>query len=89
VDEAGLPGFYVSSWNGLWAPKRTPKPVIDKLTAAVVETLADPTVHEQLAHLGQEIPPRSQQDSKGLAEFYRSELDKWLPILKAQKVQAQ
>jgi tripartite-type tricarboxylate transporter receptor subunit TctC len=89
VDEAGLPGFYVSSWNGLWAPKGTPKPVIDKLTAAIVETLADPTVREQLVNLGQEIPPQSQQEPKGLAEFYRSELDKWLPILKAQKVQAQ
>lgn len=89
VDEAGLPGFYVSSWNGLWAPKGTPKPVIDKLTAAIVETLADPTVREQLVYLGQEIPPQSQQESKGLAEFYRSELNKWLPILKAQKVQAQ
>jgi len=88
VDEAGLPGFYVSSWNGLWAPKLTPKPVIEKLTAAVVETLGDPTVRQQIAHLGQEIPPRSQQDTKGLAEFYRSELDKWLPILKAQNVQA-
>lgn len=89
VDEAGLPGFYVSSWNGLWAPKRTPKPVIDKFTAAVVETLADPSVREQLAHLGQEIPPRSRQDPEGLAEFYRSELEKWLPILKAQNTKAQ
>ena len=88
VDEAGLPGFYVSSWNGLWAPNGTPKPVIDRLTAAVVETLADPRVRAQFARLGQDIPPRSQQDPKGLAEFYRSELDKWLPILKAENIQA-
>ena len=89
VDEAGLPGFYVSSWNGLWAPKRTPKLIIDKLAAAVVATLADSTVRGQLAKLGQELPPRSQQDPNGLAEFYRSELDKWLPILEAQNVKAQ
>ena len=44
VDEAGLPGFYLSNWTGIWAPKRTPKAIIAKLNAAVVEALADVVV---------------------------------------------
>ena len=88
IDEAGVPGLHVASWNGLWAPKRTPQPIIAKLAAAVVETLEDTIVREQLSvRLGQEMPPRDQQDPAGLAAYYRSELDKWLPILKAQNIQ--
>jgi tripartite-type tricarboxylate transporter receptor subunit TctC len=49
VDEAGLPGFYVSFWHGLWVPKRTPAAVIAKLNAAVVDALADPGVRARLA----------------------------------------
>jgi tripartite-type tricarboxylate transporter receptor subunit TctC len=56
VDEAGLPGFYISIWSGMWAPKGTPKDVVVKLNAAVVGALAHPTVRQQLADLGQEVP---------------------------------
>ena len=55
----GLPGFHVSNWTALWAPKGTPKDVIAKLNAAVVDALADPTVRARLADLGQEIPRAS------------------------------
>jgi len=89
IDEAGLPGLYVVSWNALWAPKGTPQTIIAKLAAAAVESLEDPSVHEQLTRLGQEIPPRDQQDPNGLAAYYKSELDKWLPIIKVQNVQPQ
>jgi tripartite-type tricarboxylate transporter receptor subunit TctC len=89
IDEAGLPGLYVVSWNALWAPKGTPQAIIAKLATAAVESLADPSVREQLTRLGQQIPPRAQQDPKGLAAYYKSELDKWLPIIKAQNVQPQ
>ena len=65
VDEAGLPGFYMSIWYALWAPKGTPKDVIAKLNAAVVDALADPAVRTRLADLGQEIPPRDQQTPAG------------------------
>ena len=68
IDEAGVPGLHVASWNGLWAPKRTPQPIIAKLAAAVVETLEDTIVRGQLSvRLGQEMPPRDQQDPAGLA----------------------
>ena len=61
VDEAGLPGFHVSVWTALWVPKGTPRDVIAKLNAAVVDALADPTVRQRFADAGLEIPPREQQ----------------------------
>src|SRR5215470_599940 len=61
VDEAGLPGLYIAVWHALWVPKGTPKDIVARLNAAVVEALADPSVRQRLADLGQEIPPREQQ----------------------------
>ena len=52
VDEAGLPGFYISVWHGLWSSKGTPKDVVGRLNAAVVEALADPTIRQRLTELG-------------------------------------
>ncbi len=89
VDEAGLPGFYVSVWHGLWAPKNTPKPVIDKLVAAVQAALADPNVQKRLAELGQELPPLDQQTPEALHERQKAELEKWTPIIKAANVKAE
>jgi tripartite-type tricarboxylate transporter receptor subunit TctC len=56
VDEAGLPGFYLSSWNGLWAPKGTPADIVGKLNAAVVDALNDPAIRQRFSDLGQVIP---------------------------------
>src|SRR5262249_60309428 len=53
TDEAGLPGFYLSYWHGLWAPKGTPKDIIEKLNAAVVAALAEPAGRQRPAHIGQ------------------------------------
>ena len=59
LHESGLPGFDVSVWHGLWAPKATPKNIIAKLNAAAIDALAGPTVRARLADLGQEIFPPS------------------------------
>jgi tripartite-type tricarboxylate transporter receptor subunit TctC len=83
VDEAGAPGLYVSAWNGLWAPKGTPRDVIGKLNSAVVDALADPAVRRRLADLGYEIPPREQQTPEALGAFQKAEIEKWWPIIKA------
>jgi tripartite-type tricarboxylate transporter receptor subunit TctC len=89
VDEAGLAGFYFSSWAGLWAPKGTPKNVIVKLNAAVVETLADSNVRARLLDLGPEDFPRDQQTPESLRAFQKAEIEKWWPIIKAANIKGE
>jgi tripartite-type tricarboxylate transporter receptor subunit TctC len=83
VDEAGLPGLYVSVWFGIWAPKGTPHDVVAKLNTAMQSSLADPAVRQRLADLGQEITPREQQSPEALAAFHKAEAEKWWPLVKA------
>jgi tripartite-type tricarboxylate transporter receptor subunit TctC len=83
VDEAGLPGLYVSFWHALFAPKGTSKDVIAKLNAAVVEALADPMVRQRLSDLGNEPLSRELQTSEALGALQRAEIAKWWPIIKA------
>jgi tripartite-type tricarboxylate transporter receptor subunit TctC len=89
VDEAGLPEFYVSVWHALWVPKGTSRDAIDKLNAAVVETLADPAVRQRLGDLGQEIPPREQQTPEALGAYQRAQIEKWSPIVKGANIKAE
>jgi len=83
VDEAGMPGVYSSVWFALWAPKGTPKDIIAKLNAAVVDALADPGAQARLRDLGQEIPAREQQTPEFLGALHKAEVEKWWPIVKA------
>jgi tripartite-type tricarboxylate transporter receptor subunit TctC len=83
VDEAGLPGFYSSVWYGLWAPKETPKQVIAKLNAAVVDAIGTPAVRQRFTDIGLDVFPREQQTPEALAAFQKAEIDKWWPIIKA------
>ena len=89
VDEAGLPGLYVSIWFALWAPKGTPKDSVGKLNAAVTGALADPAVRQRLADLGQEIAPREQQTPEALGAYHKAEIDRWWPIIKAANIKAE
>ena len=79
----GLPGFYMSVWHGIWASKGTPKDVIARLNAAVVDALADPLVRQRLTELGQELPARERQTPEALAAYQKAEIEKWWPIVKA------
>jgi len=83
VDEAGVPGLYISVWYGIWAPKGTPRDVVTKLNGSIAAALADPTVRQRLADLGQEIPPRELQTPEGLGAFQKAEIEKWWPMVKA------
>jgi tripartite-type tricarboxylate transporter receptor subunit TctC len=86
ADEAGLPGFDVSIWHGLWAPKGTPANVVATIDAAVVATLADHRIARQFADLGIEIPRPEQQTPAGLRAYHAAEIAKWWPIIKAANI---
>jgi tripartite-type tricarboxylate transporter receptor subunit TctC len=88
VDEAGLPGFFISIWHALWAPKDTPREIVSRLNVATREALADPNIGKRLAELGQEIPSPEQQSPQALAAFHKNEIDKWWPIIKAANIKA-
>jgi tripartite-type tricarboxylate transporter receptor subunit TctC len=89
VDEAGLPGLYVSVWHGLWAPKGTPADIIAKLNRAVVKSLGESGTTEKLAALGQEIPPADQLAPQALGAFQKAEIEKWWPIVKEAGIKAE
>ncbi len=89
IDEAGMPGLHASFWHGFWAPKGTPKDVIGKLHAAIVETLADPAVRQRLTEVGQGTWPREQQTPEALAAQQKAEIEKWWPIIKEAGIKAQ
>jgi tripartite-type tricarboxylate transporter receptor subunit TctC len=89
ADEAGLPGFYTSVWSAIWAPKGTPKHVIAKLNAAIVEALAAPATRQRLADLGDQVVPREEQAPERLRALHEAEIDKWWPIIKAANIKAE
>jgi tripartite-type tricarboxylate transporter receptor subunit TctC len=86
VDEVGLPGFHVSIWQGVWAPKGTPKDVIAKLNVAIAGALADPAVQKRLSEIGQELPGKEQTTPEGFGAFHKAEMEKWTPIIKAANI---
>jgi tripartite-type tricarboxylate transporter receptor subunit TctC len=89
VDEAGMPGFYIAVWHGLWVPHGTPKPIVARLAAAVQAALADPQMQRRLVELGQEVPALAQQTPEGLGSFQRAEVEKWWPIVKAANIKVE
>ncbi len=88
ADEAGLPGFHMSNWNGFWAPKGIRQDAVNKISAAVMKIMADPDMTRKLEDLGYEIPSREQLTPGALAMLQKSEIDKWWPIIKAAKITA-
>jgi tripartite-type tricarboxylate transporter receptor subunit TctC len=88
VDEAGLPGFYMSVWHGIWVPRGTPREAVMKLNAAVREALADPAVRKRLADLGQEIPEPDQLTPEALRAQQKADTEKWQPVIKTANIRA-
>jgi tripartite-type tricarboxylate transporter receptor subunit TctC len=86
--ESALPGFEVVVWHGLWAPKGTPKPIVDKLAAALQEGLKDPTFTARMAELGANIAPADRAKPDALRAHAKSEIDRWTPIIKKAGVYA-
>ena len=88
ADEAGLPGFHVANWNGLWAPKGTPREAVERLNAAVAKIMADPDIVARLETLSYDIPPPSQLTPEALGTLQKSEIAKWWPLIKAAGISA-
>jgi tripartite-type tricarboxylate transporter receptor subunit TctC len=82
LDEQGLKGFDLVVWNGLYAPKGTPKPVLDKLVSALQIAVQDPAFRARLADLGAEPVPVAKATPESLRTQLKSEIDKWTPIIR-------
>jgi tripartite-type tricarboxylate transporter receptor subunit TctC len=89
ADEAGLPDFFASLWYGLWVPKDTPKDIIAKLNATMVQVLADPSVQKRFDELGIQITPLARQSPEALRGFQKAEAERWWPIIKASNLKAE
>ena len=81
--EAGLPEFQVSAWNGLFAPKGTPKPIVDQLADALDKALDDDDTRKRMLVLGCDIPDKSQRGPAPFLALVKSEIARWSPIIKA------
>ena len=88
LDEAGLKGFNVSIWHGLYAPKGTPKPVLDKLNAALRTALQDPEFIKREEALGAVVVTDARLSGAEHKKFVEAEINKWTPIIKAAGVYA-
>src|ERR1700716_4554434 len=89
TDEAGLSGFHMTLWSGLWVPKDTPKHIVAKLNAAAVDALNDPAVRMQLENLGLQMPPKDQLSPEALGTWQKAEIAKWWPMIKAANVKVE
>jgi tripartite-type tricarboxylate transporter receptor subunit TctC len=89
VDEAGMPGFYVATWNGLFAPKATPKAIVGRLNAAAMVALADAAVRDHLIGLGQDVPSPEEQTPESFAALIKTDTERWWPMIKAANIKPQ
>ena len=86
AEEAGLKGFHMTLWSGMWVPKGTPKVIVAKLNAAAVDALNDPAVKKQLESQGLEMTPQDQLTPEALGTRQKAEIAKWWPIIKAANI---
>jgi tripartite-type tricarboxylate transporter receptor subunit TctC len=86
--EMGLPLSF-SVWFALFAPKGTPREIIDCLNAATVQASTDPAVRSRLADLGMEVFPRGRQTPEALGALQKADAEKWWPIIKEFGIKAE
>ena len=88
LDEQGLKGFEVGIWHGLYGPKGMPKPVLDKLVAALQDTVKDADVKKRFADLGATTMPPEKATPAALQAHLKAEIDRWGPLIKKAGVYA-
>ena len=90
VGELGLPGLsWPPAWFGLFAPKGTPKDIINRLNASVVDALADAATRSRLVDLGVDIIPDDQQSPEALRALQEATIKKWSPLIKEFGIKAE
>ena len=82
LDEQGMKGFEVKVWHGMYAPKGTPKPVLDKVTVALQGAMQDPMVKQRLMDLSSDPAPLDKINANGLKAHLEAEISKWGPVIK-------
>ena len=87
--EAGLPAFQTSAWFGLFAPKGTPQPILDRLTDALDKALDDPALRKRLQALASDLPDKPRRGQQALRVLVRSEIARWTPIITAAGVKVE
>ena len=87
--EAGLPQFQASAWYALFAPKGTPRPILDKLTDALDRALSDASVRKRLIELGCDIPEKAGRGREPLAALVKRDIALWTPIIKAANIKGE
>jgi len=80
--EQGLPQFQATGWNALFAPRNTPKEIVEQLNTAGRAALKEEGIRKRLLELGAELPDESGQTPAALGELVRTEIDKWVPIIR-------
>ena len=88
LNEQGLKGFEVKVWHGMYAPKGTPAPVLEKINAALRAAMLDPSVKQRLVDLSCDIPSADKMTSAGLKTHLEAEIAKWSPVIKKAGVYA-
>jgi len=83
LDESGLKGFNVSIWHGLYAPKGTPKAVVDQINGALKKALANPDFVKRQEALGAVIVSDTRTSPAEHKKFVAAEIEKWTPVIKA------
>jgi tripartite-type tricarboxylate transporter receptor subunit TctC len=89
TDEAGLSGFHMTLWSGLWVPKGTPRDVVAKLNDAVVDAMNDPAVRKKFEEMGLQMPPENKLSPEALGAWQKAEIAKWWPMIKAANVKVE
>jgi tripartite-type tricarboxylate transporter receptor subunit TctC len=87
--KAGLPGFEVVVWHGVYAPKGTPKPVIDRLVTALQAGIQDPPFVQKMTELGSQVVSQERATPEGLRRHLQAEIDRWTPVIRKAGVYAE
>ena len=87
--EAGLAGFEIEVWHGLYAPKGTPAAVVERLAEALQVALGDAALVQRFASLGTAPVEQSRITPRVLRAHVKAEIDRWGPILKKAGVNAE